>query len=186
MFRIRPWIGEISQNTSIVYTRLFGTQEYMDNFADSDLKNLVIFANLRMCDIGESFYGFRVFCDLGKLINVNLSNWWILVVFCLFKWILWISCFSEFVIFCDFGEFVICNFFLWFWYLQFFTILVNFANFVIIMIFFLWIYEFRVFVNDLLEFLEFCIYINISFWRDFSQNFQIPKENAISRQFTVT
>ena len=44
------------------------------------LKNLVIFANLRMCVIGEffcviEFYGFRVFCDLGKLINVNLSNW---------------------------------------------------------------------------------------------------------------
>ena len=53
----------------------------MDNFADSDLKNLVIFANLRMCVIGEffcviEFYGFRVFCDLGKLINVNLSNLW--------------------------------------------------------------------------------------------------------------
>ena len=36
------------------------------------LNNLVIFANLRMCDIGEffcviEFYGFRVFCDLGKL-----------------------------------------------------------------------------------------------------------------------
>ena len=45
------------------------------------LNNLVIFANLRMCDIGEffcviEFYGFRVFCDLGKLINVNLSNLW--------------------------------------------------------------------------------------------------------------
>ena len=79
--------------------------------------------------------------------------------FCLFKWILWISCFSEFV-----------NYdFLRFWRirdLQFFTILVNFANFVIIMIFcefmnfvFLWICEF----NDLLEFLEFCIYIHITF-----------------------
>ena len=31
MFRIRPWIGEISQNTSIVYTRLFGTQEYTND-----------------------------------------------------------------------------------------------------------------------------------------------------------